>query len=65
MKCPYNRKSEIQIQAWKQSADENQYPEVGETVTRTVFELMNCEKDRCGAWHNGKCCYSAVRISNS
>lgn len=58
MKCPYNRKSETQVQNWRQSADENQSPEEGRTVTQTVFELMDCQRENCGVWRNGRCCYN-------
>lgn len=44
MKCPYNRKIETTVQNWKQTPDENQTLTEGETVTQTVFELMDCEK---------------------
>lgn len=27
-------------------------------MTQAVFELMECEKENCGAWQNGKCCYA-------
>lgn len=64
MKCPYNRKSETTVQIWKQSSDENQTPSDGRTVTQTVFELTDCEKENCGAWHGGKCCYAAVSLLN-
>ncbi len=64
MKCPYNRKSETQFQNWKQNPDDNQNITDGKTVTQTVYELMECEKENCGAWNNGKCCYSAVSFYN-
>ena len=31
---------------------------------QTVFELMDCGKENCGAWHDGKCCYAAVSLCN-
>lgn len=62
MKCPYNRKCETHIERWKQTPDDNQTPTDGRTVTQIVFELMECEKENCGAWHNGKCCYAAVSL---
>ncbi len=58
MKCPYNRKSETVFQGWDQQSDENQSPEKGSSMTQTVFELMECEKENCGAWQDGKCCYA-------
>ena len=38
MICPYNLKSETQIQQWQQEPDDNQTPTDGTTVTRTVYE---------------------------
>ena len=64
MKCPYNRKVETQVQKWKQAPDENQTITDGKTVTQTIFELMECEKENCGAWYNGRCCYAAVSLLN-
>lgn len=58
MICPYNLKSETQIQQWQQEPDDNQTPTDGTTVTRTVYEYMECKQSECGAWHNGKCCYN-------
>ena len=64
MKCPYNRRVEITVQNWGQDSDDNQTPAKGSTVTQTVYELMDCEKENCGAWKNGRCCYAAVSLSN-
>ena len=64
MKCPYNFKCETQVQKWKQSPDENQILKNGTTVTQTVYELMDCMKEECGAWHDGKCCYAPIRQGN-
>lgn len=58
MKCPHNRKSETVFQRWIQQSDENQSPEKGGSMTQAVFELMECEKENCGARQNGKCCYA-------
>ena len=64
MKCPYNKKSETQIQNWEQSPDEQQNFTDGKVITQTVFELMNGEKENCGAYHNGRCCYAAISLNN-
>lgn len=56
MKCP--------LQNWNQNPDDNQNFTDGKTVTQTVFELMDCGKENCGAWHDGKCCYAAVSLCN-
>lgn len=58
MICPYNLKSETQIQQWQQEPDDNQTHTDGTTVTRTVYEYMECKQSECGTWHNGKCCYN-------
>lgn len=47
MKCPYIRRVETQVQKWNQNPDENQSLTDGKTVTQTVFELMDCEKENC------------------
>lgn len=60
MKCPYNRKSETFFQQWNQHSEEGEAPNKGVTLTQTVFELMDCERENCGAWHDGKCCYAVT-----
>lgn len=57
MKCPYNKKSETTYQGWNQESNEEQAPTNGQTITQTIFELMECEKENCGAWHGGRCHY--------
>lgn len=60
MVCPYNNKSETQIQAWKQEFDEeneSQTPKSGRTVTQTVWEPMECQRENCGAFFDGRCYY--------
>ena len=44
MKCPYNRKSETQLQNWNQNPDDNQNFTDGKTVTQTVFNLWTAER---------------------
>ena len=58
MKCPYTIKSETTIQNFGQKYNDEGNPKNSKSVTQTVYELMDCEKDNCGAWQNGKCCYS-------
>lgn len=64
MKCPYNRKSERRIQKWGQKANEEQILTNGITVDEYYFELADCLKEDCGAWHNGRCCYASVNLEN-
>lgn len=66
MKCPYNRKSEIQVLQWSQEPyeDNENILKSGEQITKTSFELMDCAKENCGAWYNGRCCYASVSLDN-
>ena len=66
MKCPYNRKSETQTLIWTQEpSDENETViKGGKQITNYKFELMECGKEECGAWQNGKCCYASVNLNN-
>lgn len=64
MKCPYNRKSEKHIQKWGQKPNDDNIITSGVQTDEYTFELMECEKENCGAWHNGKCCYASVSLEN-
>lgn len=67
MKCPYNRKSETQVLQWSQEPCEDNETvfKNGNQVAKTSFELMECSKEGCGAWHNGRCCYASVSLDNA
>ncbi len=58
MKCPYNTKSETTIQSFRQKYNDEGNLNNSKSVTQTIYELMDCEKENCGAWQNGKCCYA-------
>ncbi len=58
MICPYNLKSETQMQYWQQNPENEQDTTDGANVTRTVYHYMQCLREHCGAWYNGKCCYN-------
>lgn len=59
MICPYNNKSETSIQNWTQDHDDDsQILTKGKTITQTIYEPMECQKENCGAWHNGRCNYN-------
>lgn len=66
MKCPYNRKSETQVLQWSQEPCEDNETvfKNGNQIVKTSFELMECSKEECGAWHNGRCCYASVNLDN-
>ena len=67
MKCPYNRKSETQILTWNQKPSEDNETVIlsGKQMTQYNFELMDCCKEECGAWQNGRCCYASVNLNNN
>lgn len=64
MKCPYNRKSEKHIQKWGQKVNDDNILTNGITENIYTFELAECLKEDCGAWHNGRCCYASVNLEN-
>lgn len=66
MKCPYNRKSETRYLYWTQECDEDSHaPSKGKQIDQYIFELEDCLKQDCGAWHNGRCCYTSVNYQNT
>ena len=66
MKCPYNRKSETQTLIWTQEPSEENETVLkgGKQVTNTVFTLMDCCREECGAFHDGRCQYASVNLDN-
>ena len=60
MICPYNRKQENCVKQYKNDlVNEDTGIVKGYTEAYTVkFELMECAKENCGAWQNGKCNYN-------
>lgn len=65
MKCPYNRRSETHITDWMQKNDEQGNPVGGATMEHYEFEMTECLKDNCSAFHSGRCCYASVNFSFS
>ncbi len=60
MICPYNRKSETLREVWEQKSNEETEtptPSSGEMVKTIVYKLMDCKKEQCGAYYNGRCHY--------
>ncbi|MCI7084728.1 hypothetical protein MR988_01260 [bacterium] len=64
MKCPYNRKSEKHVQKWGQKPNDEGVVTSGVITDEWCFELAECEKENCGAYHNGRCCYASVSFEN-
>lgn len=59
MICPYRQKSTKHVEQHQNDlVDEETGVTRGTKVTFIEnFEYCECEKDNCGAWHKGKCCY--------
>ncbi|MDO4175711.1 MAG: hypothetical protein Q4D42_13195 [Eubacteriales bacterium] len=58
MICPYNRKSQTTVLQWVQNnEDEKSNCQQIENVT---FDMMECPKEGCAVWYEGKCHYAAV-----
>lgn len=56
--CPYCKKTKTEFQQWNQNPDENQTLTEGKTATRTVYTYVECQREKCGAFYNGKCHYN-------
>lgn len=59
MRCPYNFKSETVLEIWKNSLDDDQIQTGSTTTKRIEYEYMECGKENCAAWHDGRCQYKA------
>lgn len=59
MKCPYTVHRETTTQA-KYAYNEDGTQKCYTEITSNRAEMIECEKENCGAWKNGKCCYSTV-----
>lgn len=66
MICPYNRRVETQILQWVQSnpAQEDEKDTDCEQIQRTVFTMLDCPREGCAVWYNGRCHYAAVSLAN-
>ena len=66
MICPYNRKTEVQSLRWEQQFREDDSGDVKALtqVCQTDFTMQECQKEGCGAWCNGRCCYAAISLNN-
>lgn len=61
MICPYNDRLQTTIQQWTQEyseENENQLP-TGTTVTKVKFTPMECARENCGVFYDGRCHYNS------
>lgn len=64
MVCPYNRKNQTNIIQWKQEYNEDGQAYFLTQISKGSFDLMDCKREECGAWHNGRCHYASVSMEN-
>lgn len=53
MICPYNRKQESNVLQWLQSDRGDGLSDCQQVETAT-FVMMDCPKDACAVWYDGK-----------
>lgn len=56
MICPYavNRKT---VTAWECTFDDEGRQDSSKQIENNVVTYPECQKENCGAWHNGECGY--------
>lgn len=64
MICPYNRRMETQVVQTTYTYDENGNNDSVQQITRTRFEMIECPRDACGAYQEGRCRYASVNMEN-
>ena len=60
MKCPYNRSGSKQIYKIQRQYNDDNLETIMEYNFNEKYELMDCLKEECGAYSNGKCRYNQV-----
>lgn len=58
MKCPYTIHRQNVLHEIYEYNDEGQQVSTIR-VDKSCAEMIECEKENCGAWKNGECCYSS------
>lgn len=66
MKCPYNRKSLVQTFSQSNNLvdEDNGIMRGYGYIMKETYELQDCVLEECGAYHNGRCCYVSINMSN-
>lgn len=57
MICPYNRKAEKQVLQVTNEYDEDGKADSTQQITLCEFTMMECPKEGCAVWRDGRCCY--------
>lgn len=58
MKCPYNVQNKTEILQWQNDIDDNGVVTGCNQITKGTFSLMECLREECGAFYDGRCHYS-------
>ena len=63
--CPYNRKKLTQVnhRVNDLASEETGVVNSSKEVIKEEYELMECTKEGCGVWHDGKCNYQVVQLN--
>lgn len=65
MICPYNRKTQRNVFQWEQTFDEaTGNAKSCQQSTIDTFEMMECPREGCAVWYDGRCHYAAVNLEN-
>nr|DAZ64040.1 MAG TPA: hypothetical protein [Caudoviricetes sp.] len=59
MYCPYAVNRHLVQQTTYEYNDDN-YQTLQQTIEHNTAEFVECKKELCGAWHDGKCHYNQV-----
>lgn len=57
MKCPYITHSRSVVEETYEYNDDG-VQTAAIRIENNTAKMIECEKENCGAWHEGKCCYS-------
>lgn len=58
MICPYIQKSLKQVTQTVHETDESYNEKRTQVVILEEYTQMECKKDECGAWRDGRCTYN-------
>ena len=53
MICPYNTKVDVTVTETETDDERG----IVKTVTKTMYKMLDCHKEECGAWQDGRCNY--------
>lgn len=62
MICPYNRKQQTTVLQWMQNNEDESSN--CQQVENVKFSMMECPKEGCAVWYNGRCHYASVNFNN-